>query len=382
MMSAPRGASSDPGRLTVDIIINNYNYGRFVGDAIESALAQTHPSVRVIVVDDGSMDGSRDILRAYGDRVTLVLKENGGQASALNAGFARSDGDAVIFLDADDVLRPEAAGLVASSFADDPRLAKVQYRMEIIDENGRPSGVVKPPRHLSLPRGDLGRAELTFPFDLVWMPNGASAFTADALRRILPMPEQEFATCADWYVVHLTPLLGRVASLDDVAACYRVHGANRYEPQTPQLDLEHVRQSVRYAAVTTRALERLADDLGLKRPYRRILSVSDLSNRLVSLKLEPELHPIRTDRAWRLAIDGMRAAARRFDVAWPMKLLYVGWFFTIAAAPRLLARRVAGSFLVPERRETLNRLLYHFHKWNHATRAKASQDAPVRAPLA
>src|SRR5262245_14758900 len=380
MMSTPLGASSDPGRLTVDIIINNYNYGRFVGHAIESAFAQTHPSVSVIVVDDGSTDGSRDILRGYGDRVTLVLKENGGQASALNAGFARSDGDVVIFLDADDVLRPQAAALVASAVAADPRVAKVQYRMEIIDEDGRPRGVVKPARHLSLPRGDLGRAELTFPFDLVWMPNGASAFTAGALRRILPMPEQDFATCADWYVVHLTPLLGRVVSLDDVAACYRVHGANRYEPQTPRLDLEHVRQSVRYSAVTTRALERLADDLGLKRPYRRILSVSDLSNRLVSLKLEPELHPIRTDRAWGLALDGRRAAARRFDVAWPMKLLYIGWFFTMAAAPRPLGRRLAGSFLVSERREKLNRLLYHFHKWNHATQMKASQDGTVRAP--
>ena len=191
------------------------------------------------------------------------------------------------------------------------------------------------------------RAELTFPFDLVWLATSANAFRTDVLRQILPIPEREFSECADWYLVHLTALLGNVVSLDDVAAYYRVHGGNRYEPQEPTLDLEHVRQTVAYAAETTRAIVRLAGELGLPQPYERILSVSDLSNRLVSLKLDPLLHPIRTDRVWRLLIDGIRATARRFDVRWPMKLLFFGWFTTMAAAPRPVARRLAQFFLFP-----------------------------------
>src|ERR1700722_9815005 len=94
---------------TVDVVIDNYNYGRFVRDAGDSALAQDHPAVNVIVVDDGSIDDSRTVLRAYGDRIDLVLQDNAGQSAALNAGFERSRGELAMFLDADDVLVPDAA---------------------------------------------------------------------------------------------------------------------------------------------------------------------------------------------------------------------------------------------------------------------------------
>ena len=96
--------------LAVDIVVDNYNYGRFLEAAIDSALAQRHPRTRVIVVDDGSTDHSPAVVARYGDRITAVLKQNGGQASAFNEGWARCRGDAVIFLDADDLLLPDAAG--------------------------------------------------------------------------------------------------------------------------------------------------------------------------------------------------------------------------------------------------------------------------------
>ena len=90
--------------MLVSIIINNYNYARFLRAAIDSALGQSYASIEVLVVDDGSTDQSRAIIDSYGDRVKSILKKNGGQASALNAGFAQCQGDIVIFLDADDVL--------------------------------------------------------------------------------------------------------------------------------------------------------------------------------------------------------------------------------------------------------------------------------------
>jgi len=351
----------------VDVIINNYNYGRFLQDAINSALTQTHPRVSVIAVDDGSTDGSRELLAGYGDQILTVLKENGGQASAVNAGFACSTGDVVIFLDADDMLAPEAAALAASAFMVDPGIVKVQYRMEVVDGAGQRTGVVKPPRHVPLPQGDVRRAELTFPFDLAWMATSANAFAAAALRRVLPMPEQEFARCADWYVVHLTALLGLVVSLDAVGAYYRVHGGNHHEPQGTALDLRNVRQAVLYAAVTRAALARTADALELDLPFERILSVADLSNRLVSLKLAPQLHPLANDRLFGLALDGVRAAVRRFDVSWLLKLGYASWFLILTAAPPRLARWLAELFLFPQRREEVNRLLGLLHKRNDQT---------------
>src|SRR4051812_9049768 len=100
------------------IIIDNYNYGAFLSAAIKSALQQEYPECEVIVVDDGSTDDSREIIATYRDRITAVLKENGGQASAFNAGFRASRGDVVIFLDADDMLVPTAVSGAVCCFED------------------------------------------------------------------------------------------------------------------------------------------------------------------------------------------------------------------------------------------------------------------------
>src|SRR4051794_15381675 len=343
--------------LVVDIVINNHNYGAFLEDAVESACAQTHERVNVLAVDDGSTDDSRQILARYGDRIGLILQENGGQAAALNAGMERCQGDVVIFLDADDVLRPEAAARVAAAFAADEGLSKVQFRMETIDAQGQPTGEVKPAAHLPLPNGDVREAELAYPYDLVWMATSANAFRTEAVRRILPIPQRDYPlTGADWYLVHLTALLGRVVSLDAVGAGYRVHGANSYELATGKLDLDHLRQAIGFAASTSRELLRLAAELEIAHP-ERILSIADLANRMASLKIEPSRHPIATDRPLGLLADSIGAARRREGVSLAMRAAFIAWFAAMAAAPRGLARRLAELFMFPERRSSLNRLL-------------------------
>lgn len=358
-----------PGNdLAVDIVVNNYNYGRFLADAIESALSQTHERVRVIVVDDGSSDGSRELLRDYEDRATVVLKENGGQASALNVGMERSEGDVVLFLDADDTLDAEAAARVAAAFAADEAVVKVQFRTSVIDAEGKPTGAIKPAPHLPMPSGDLRHDELAFPYDLVWMATSANAFRTEALRRILPIPEHDFRICADWYLVHLTALLGEVVSLDEVCGSYRLHGSNSYEPQGVDLDIAHLRKTIGFAAVTSPPLLGLAGELGLPRP-ERILSLADLANRIISLKLEPDLHPIASDRAAGLVVDAARATRRRSNVSAAMKAMFVAWFVAMAIAPRPLARRLATLFLFPQSRSSLNRVLGRFQRSGRAVPA-------------
>ncbi len=340
----------------VDIVINNHNYGTFLKDAIDSARRQTHDRVNVIVVDDGSSDDSRQVLDAA-DGVTVVLKENGGQASALNAGMERCEGDIVIFLDADDMLCSDAAARAAALFDAEESVSKVQFRMEVIDAAGRPTGTIKPAAHLRMPAGDVRAAELAYPYDLVWMATSANAFRAEAVRRILPIPERAYpVTGADWYLVHLTALLGRVASVDAVGVSYRVHGANSYEPGVDSLDVSHLRKAIEFAAATSPELLRLAGELGQPHPDR-ILSIADLANRMASLKLEPQLHPIAGDRIRKLLADAVRAARRRDNASLPMKAIFVGWFAAMAASPRPLARRLAELFMFPERRRFLNRLL-------------------------
>ncbi|MBD2166679.1 glycosyltransferase [Calothrix membranacea FACHB-236] len=100
----------------VSIIINNYNYARFLSDAIDSSLAQTYPYIEVIVVDDGSTDNSRDIIDGYDNQIVRVFKDNGGQASALNVGFAASQGEIICLLDADDIYLPEKVSEVVDLF--------------------------------------------------------------------------------------------------------------------------------------------------------------------------------------------------------------------------------------------------------------------------
>jgi glycosyltransferase involved in cell wall biosynthesis len=355
--------NGDSSPLSVDIVVNNYNYEQFVLEAVASAYSQSHPHVKVIVVDDGSTDDSRRLIAdAYGERAQVVLKENGGQASALNEGFARSKGDIVMFLDADDVLEPSIVSRVVEAFAASPELAKVQFRMNVIDADGRATGATKPPRHLPFPSGDLQRAELAFPFDVYWLPTSGNAFRREALRRIFPIPEDDFPRYgADWYLVHLTTLLGDVISLEDVGAFYRVHGGNGYEPQQARLDLQHIRDTIQLSRTTTRALERLADELGLERPAR-ILSLSDLANRLISVRLETDSHPFAGDRPLPLLLDAIRAARRRFDVSLPMKALFVFWFAAEAAAPPRVAGWLGELFLFPERRRPLNAILRRFRR--------------------
>jgi glycosyltransferase involved in cell wall biosynthesis len=100
----------------VSIVIDNYNYDLFLAQAIDGALGQTYSNIEVVVVDDGSTDNSCDVIARYGDRIVSVLKTNGGQASALNAGFAASKGEVICLLDAYDLFLPEKVSEVVELF--------------------------------------------------------------------------------------------------------------------------------------------------------------------------------------------------------------------------------------------------------------------------
>lgn len=345
----------------VDVVVNNYNYARYLGAAIDSVRAQDYPLLRLIVVDDGSSDESRELIEARRDELDeVVLKPNGGQASAINAGLERCQGDVVVFLDADDLLLPRAVSRLAAEFTADPGLAKVQARMEVIDGEGHRSGVLKPPPHLPLPSGELRQAELAYPFDLTWLPTSANAFRLATLRQLGPLPEERFRVCADYYLVHLTPLLGRVASLSEVCSLYRVHGANNYELDLKELDLAHVRATIGFAKSTREEILRVAAENGIAHPSE-ILSIADLSNRMISLRLEPGAHPLPDGRLGLLR-DSVIACRRRDNVSAAMKAMFVAWFAAMAAAPRALARPLAERFLFPERRGALNRVLGRLHR--------------------
>jgi glycosyltransferase involved in cell wall biosynthesis len=346
--------------MLVSIVIDNYNYDRFVCAAIDSALSQSYQPVEVIVVDDGSTDQSRDLINRFGDQISTILQDNGGQASALNAGFARSQGEIVIFLDADDILLPHAVQTAVDAFTAQPDIARLQYRMAVIDRLDRPTGEIKPPVHIPLPGGDLRWSELQFPFDLAWLPTSGNAFSAAVLRKIMPIPEQPYRILADYYLVHLTALFGPILSLDRVCAAYRVHGTNNYETAA-RIDLAHIRSTLIHADQTRHDLQQHAEMLNLSDRPAEILSVSYVANRVTSFKLARDQHPIADDtpiRLWQLAFV---AVARRSDVSWLMRLMFRLWLTLMIITPKRLAESFAEVFFFPERRQRLNHWLGTLH---------------------
>lgn len=362
----------------VSIIVNNYNYGAFVSAAIDSALEQSYASIEVIVVDDGSTDNSPEIIRAYGDDILPIFKSNGGQASAFNAGLAASQGEIVFFLDSDDVLLPETVSRVVDAFRAHPDAAKVQFRMEVIDAHGVRTGVKKPAAHLRFVQADLRPFVLAFPFDLTWMPTSGNAFRARVLQQMFPMPAADYMILADFYLVHISALFGTVIALDEPGAQYRVHGGNSVEPARPILNLDHIRQMIVYSDRTRKYIQEYARRLGLAyKPDAN--SVSSISERLISKKLEPARHPIPGDTVPKLFFQGVRAASGRFDVSPTFRFLFVLWFVAMTLAPRAVAHQLAEKFYFPETRGHLNRVLSMLNR--PVELRQEQQSTRVNAPI-
>lgn len=114
----------------VSVVIPVYNGEAFVGQAIESVLAQTWPNVELIVVNDGSTDRSAEVIGRYRDRLVLVQQPNQGVAAARNAGMSRAHGEFVALLDQDDWWRPEKLARQVPLLRDNPQVGLVHTAVE------------------------------------------------------------------------------------------------------------------------------------------------------------------------------------------------------------------------------------------------------------
>jgi glycosyltransferase involved in cell wall biosynthesis len=211
---------------TIAILINNYNYGRFLRQAIESALGQTSRADEIVVVDDGSTDDSRYIIAGFGDAITGILKPNGGQASALNAGIAASSADWLLFLDADDFFASRKLERIRAAIARhvEPRL--IVHDCDFCDAAGQPIEFLQPlferTRVLD-ERANARRGRI-----LVTLP-ATSGLCArrDLMQQIGPIPE-DLRITADDYFKQAALLLTPVLALAERLAMRRIHAANLY----------------------------------------------------------------------------------------------------------------------------------------------------------
>jgi len=217
----------------VSIIINNYNYDRFLAEAIDSALNQSYSHIEVIVVDDGSTDNSREIITSYKDKIITVFKENGGQASAFNAGFAVSQGKIICFLDSDDLFFPEKIAEVVTAFGDRQDLGWCFHPLKFVDVKLADINSDKPINTSSdgnlLCEYDLttqlqkGKPSKTFPYT----STSGLSLKRSLLEKILPMPEKAEKTLLNDAFISFSALgLSKGVVINKELGFYRVHGSN------------------------------------------------------------------------------------------------------------------------------------------------------------
>lgn len=201
----------------LSVVIGNYNYDRFLAEAIDSALAQS--CAEVLVIDDGSTDRSREIIEGYGTRITPVFKENRGQSSVYNLGLALVKTRYVLFLDSDDVLYPGAVREVLRAFASGD-FVKVQFRLQVIAEDGAPTGAYVPNSRPPADCAPLLRRGWLYPSP----PASGNAYRVSALRSVFPIPmSKRHPKAADFFAIYGVALTGRVCALDTAFGGYRVH---------------------------------------------------------------------------------------------------------------------------------------------------------------
>jgi glycosyltransferase involved in cell wall biosynthesis len=222
----------------ITVLIDTYNYGHFIEEAIESVFAQDFPlaEVEVLVVDDGSTDDTAERVKRYGSRIQYFYKQNGGQGSAFNFGFASARGEIVALLDADDYWLPGKLRRVVEAFQNRPAAGMVYHRMmEINSETKESSEAPFVPLEGYLP-DKLSDLLQYFPY-----PTSCIAFRRSLLQQVLPIPEK-LRVQADGYLGATMVFAAPVLGLPDFLATYRIHGKNLYYDNEDAVPLERRRE--------------------------------------------------------------------------------------------------------------------------------------------
>ena len=237
--------SDGASELAVDIVVDNFNYAAYLAEAIDSALAQTHPRTRVIVVDDGSADGSREII----DR--LRGSDRAGAEGERRPGFGAERGARALPRRRGDLPRRRRPPPPRGRRPRRGRARRLPERGQGADADGGDRRRGDPDRRAEAAAAAADADAATWSAPSLPTPSTSpgcrpapTPSAAICWRRSCRSPSEAYRVSADWHLVHLSTLLGPVATVEEASAAYRVHGANNYEPSDAELDLGHVRATV------------------------------------------------------------------------------------------------------------------------------------------
>ena len=309
MQASQRSGST----LSAIIVVNNYNYGRFLHDSVGSALAQTYPNTRIVVIDDGSTDNSRQILeqlKVEHPHLELHYKPNGGQLSCFNAALPYiRDADWVFLLDADDhypanyveqmlsKAQADTAMLLAENVHYDARIGEQPLTDSRIN-NRAPIDVNHSAHLVAYLRLWLGQ------------PTSALAVRSSLYRLVFSYyPETDWEISADQVIVRGTSIAGGSKRfVRSIGINYRVHGKNNYHGTDYRA--HSVRQRIPLKNLTLALIKQagldehkrhwplginamIAESASIKSHHRRQLNIPTP----LQITLWPMLWPVRKCRA-------------------------------------------------------------------------------------
>src|SRR5580698_1772495 len=224
---APVALRSLPEKPSVSVLITCFNYGAYVGQAIESALEQTYPPAEIIVSDDDSQDNSCEVVESYISRglgIRLLRNPHGGMAANLNADYRNCTGDVICLLDADDTFLPAKVETVVNAFRANPAAGFAIHLASLVDNQKRQRGVY--PLLSTLPSGDCAQSTYDNGGILMGLPPTTNlALRREIADRIFPIPV-EYTGYAEQMIHRLAPLMTELCAVDEPLARWRLHGAN------------------------------------------------------------------------------------------------------------------------------------------------------------
>jgi Glycosyl transferase family 2 len=324
--------------VKVSIVVVNYNHGRFLQQAIGSALDQTYADTEVIVIDDGSTDDSSEVIKSFGSQIISVFKENAGQSSCYFSGLAVSQGNLVLYLDADDFLNPHCVREVVDNWKQGS--VKAHFYLDVVDENGVRLNAVVPSGRLS---SGITPLKMMRGFGAYCSPPASgNIYSRVFLSKILTLAnEPEFRRFdsiqfgADSVPILAAPYFGTITAIPRILGCYRRHAhasggvTSAFDAKTSlqRLEKEHQRDLLRDRAwrLTTceTALPKLADPSRLKRRFCYL--------RLAGQGLQPE------DNRLNLLAKGVLSSICWDGYSWTQKIAISGWFLGVALLPLKIA---------------------------------------------
>src|ERR1700758_715870 len=139
----------------VSVVIPVYNNETYIAAALKSVLSQTRPADEIIVVDDGSTDGTAKVLQSFCNDIRYLYQQNRGEPSARNRGIREAKYEYIAFLDGDDLWRPNKLELQMKYLQQHPSCALVYADMSTFDENGVVETSVKERLRMTLPTGRI-----------------------------------------------------------------------------------------------------------------------------------------------------------------------------------------------------------------------------------